>query len=196
VSATVWKALCTMRCRQLELGLDCDEPTCLSRAVNFRKRLDPPLDSGYCGNGVSQVRTAYANCLCELLMRTAHANRKLSGYCGNGASQVWTELSAKELMTMSVSAVAGGFSAAGAILCVLEPLVDVARALPAPGARAPGPPSPLRCHTRGTYRRKADVGEVSACRPSGSGQICRGTQPQLSPTAHGGSGCSTAPETT
>jgi len=57
VTAHVWRALCTVRCAQLGLALDSEEPTTCSRACNLRQRTDPPLGAGYCANGVSQVWT-------------------------------------------------------------------------------------------------------------------------------------------
>ena len=50
-------ALCTVRCSQLGLPTDSPETTTCSRASNFRRRCEPPLDAGYVGNAVSQVWT-------------------------------------------------------------------------------------------------------------------------------------------
>ena len=55
LTARAWKALCEMRCQQLELPSDSELPTTCSRAWNFRKRTEPPLGDGYCANAVSQV---------------------------------------------------------------------------------------------------------------------------------------------
>ena len=57
VTAHVWRALCAVRCAQLGLPTDSDLPTTCCRSCNFRRRTDPPLGDGYCGNGVSHVWT-------------------------------------------------------------------------------------------------------------------------------------------
>eukprot|EP00286_Rhodomonas_abbreviata_P002309 CAMPEP_0181344320 /NCGR_PEP_ID=MMETSP1101-20121128/32111_1 /TAXON_ID=46948 /ORGANISM="Rhodomonas abbreviata, Strain Caron Lab Isolate" /LENGTH=400 /DNA_ID=CAMNT_0023456117 /DNA_START=93 /DNA_END=1292 /DNA_ORIENTATION=+ len=61
--ARVWQALCTMRCAQLGLGVDCEEVSTCSRACNFRRRTEPPLGEGYCGN--------------ELRMSASHVAQRL-----------------------------------------------------------------------------------------------------------------------
>ena len=55
--ARVWRALCAMRCTQLGIATDSEEVTTCNRACNLRKRCEPPLDPGYCGNGVHSVWT-------------------------------------------------------------------------------------------------------------------------------------------
>ena len=64
-TAHSWRALCTMRCSQLGLTLDSDALTTCSRACNVRRRLDPPLPPGYCGNAALQVWTTMS--VAELL---------------------------------------------------------------------------------------------------------------------------------
>jgi shikimate O-hydroxycinnamoyltransferase len=59
LTAHLWKALCRMRCAQLDLDVESAElSTTCSRASNFRKRTEPPLADGYCGNAVCQVWTS------------------------------------------------------------------------------------------------------------------------------------------
>ena len=57
VSARIWQALVRVRCQQVGVATDSDEPTTIMRAMNIRKRTSPPLGPGYCGNGVFGVWT-------------------------------------------------------------------------------------------------------------------------------------------
>ena len=60
-----------MRCTQLAIPTDCAEMTTLSRACNTRRRLDPPLAPGYCGNAVCNVQVQLS--VRELLSSSAGA---------------------------------------------------------------------------------------------------------------------------
>ena len=57
VTARVWQAMVKLRCAQVGLSLESDEPTTIMRAVNVRTRTKPPLGEGYCGNAVFGVWT-------------------------------------------------------------------------------------------------------------------------------------------
>eukprot|EP00928_Gymnodinium_smaydae_P087486 TRINITY_DN71742_c0_g1_i1.p1 TRINITY_DN71742_c0_g1~~TRINITY_DN71742_c0_g1_i1.p1 ORF type:complete len:505 (+),score=75.46 TRINITY_DN71742_c0_g1_i1:68-1582(+) len=65
ITAKVWRAMAATRCHQL--GLSGEEVTTCARAVNFRKRTNPPLGPGYFANGVHGVRT---ECICKDLINT------------------------------------------------------------------------------------------------------------------------------
>ena len=71
LTATVWKAMCTMRCAQLDLAADSTEPTTVSRACQFRQKTVPPLGAGYCGNAVGSVCTQLP--VCDLLAMSVQA---------------------------------------------------------------------------------------------------------------------------
>jgi len=55
LTAHIWRLFCEMRCVQIGISTDSEEITTIARACNFRKRTEPQLGDGYCGNGVSQV---------------------------------------------------------------------------------------------------------------------------------------------
>lgn len=55
LTALVWRTMCKIRCKQLDITLDSLEQTTCLRALNVRSRLDPPLKSSYCGNAVFPV---------------------------------------------------------------------------------------------------------------------------------------------
>ena len=58
VTARVWQAMARHRCTQLGLNPEtCEDQTTLARAWNFRNRVDPPLDDGYCCNGAVGIYT-------------------------------------------------------------------------------------------------------------------------------------------
>jgi len=57
ITAHVWRALCAMRCTQLDLATDSKSPTTIMRACIIRKRTEPQLGAGYFGNGVTQAWT-------------------------------------------------------------------------------------------------------------------------------------------
>ena len=48
------------RCVQLNLALDSDEPTTIVRAVNIRRRMDPPFGAGYFGNAIAQLYITFS----------------------------------------------------------------------------------------------------------------------------------------
>ena len=62
LTALVWKSLCAMRCSQVGVAVDSSELTTVARACQFRQKTNPPLGSGFCGNGVAQV-------FCEMSVR-------------------------------------------------------------------------------------------------------------------------------
>ncbi len=58
VTARVWQAMARHRCTQLGLTPEtCEDVTTLARAWNFRNRVDPPLDDGFCSNGAVGIYT-------------------------------------------------------------------------------------------------------------------------------------------
>ena len=58
LTARIWQGLCEMRCKQLDIATDNETilTTC-NRACNFRKRTEPPLGKGYCGNATTSICT-------------------------------------------------------------------------------------------------------------------------------------------
>ena len=57
ITARVWQAMVKLRCEQVGLSLESEEPTTIMRAFNIRCRTKPPLGESFCGNGVSNVWT-------------------------------------------------------------------------------------------------------------------------------------------
>ena len=55
ITAKIWRSMAKARCVQLNLPLDSDAPTTIVRAVNIRRRMDPPLALGYFGNAIAQL---------------------------------------------------------------------------------------------------------------------------------------------
>jgi len=55
LTALVWKTMCKLRCKQLDIPFDSLETTTCLRALNVRSRLEPPLKPAYCGNAVFPV---------------------------------------------------------------------------------------------------------------------------------------------
>ena len=61
LTALVWRALFAMRSEQLDLNTaTMATTTTLMRAVNLRRRIAPPLSSGFCGNAVMNLATRCA----------------------------------------------------------------------------------------------------------------------------------------
>jgi len=57
VTARTWRALARVRVAQVGLGGDSDAPTTVMRAVNVRKRTEPPLGDDFAGNAAVQAWT-------------------------------------------------------------------------------------------------------------------------------------------